>query len=241
MKRIYRTNPSTISVLIVVVFSGIAFSAPIYSQLTPAQPIGAFSSNDAGNPTDQKIADNFVITGAAATVRSLRFIGGYGLTSPPPSTPPLNALPTDAFRVVFFTDSGGAPGMPLIGGDFHVGAAVRRTPTAGPLLNGIYMPLEYQLDLGTGIALDPSTVYWMSIVNDPGANYFWDWARAGSAFDQSVASKYGDILSGPWEVFPHEGGMFFELSDRNVPEPSAVGMLLAGLLGMLWIRLIHLR
>jgi hypothetical protein len=116
------------------------YGAVIYSQTTPSQPTGAFSSNDAGGPTDQKVADNFLFSGPGpVTIRSLRFIGGYGLRNPPPpSTPPLNGLPDDDFRVVFFADSAGAPGLPLPSADFHVGLAARRTPPGGPLLNGLY-------------------------------------------------------------------------------------------------------
>ena len=124
----------------------------IYSQAVPTPPLGAYSSNDAGNPTDQKIADNFLFNSpGSVTLRSLRFIGGYGVRNPPPpSTPPLDALPDDDFRVVFFADSAAAPGSPLASGDFHVGTEVRRTPTGGPLLNALYTPLEYYVDLRCG-------------------------------------------------------------------------------------------
>jgi hypothetical protein len=212
-------------------------AAVIYSQVGPASPIGAYSSNDSGNATDQKIADNFVVnTPGPTSVRLLRFIGGYGVRNPPPSTPPLNALPPDNFRVVFFADSAGAPGLPLVGGDFHVGAPVQRTPTGGPMLNGIVMPLEYFVDLGAGITMSPSTVYWMSIVNNPGANYSWAWANTAGAYDQRVAGTLGDILVGPWNV-SSGGGMYFELSDSNIPEPTSFGVFLAGVFGIWCIRL----
>src|SRR4051794_20434984 len=48
----------------------------VYSQVVPTPPTGAFSSNDAGNATDQKIADGFQLNGiSSVTIRSLRFIG----------------------------------------------------------------------------------------------------------------------------------------------------------------------
>src|SRR4051794_19084840 len=66
----------------------------VYSQVGPSAPLGAFSSND--TPDGQKIADNFVLdTGGSSTVRSVRFVGGYGVRNPPPQTPPLDELPTD--------------------------------------------------------------------------------------------------------------------------------------------------
>jgi hypothetical protein len=209
----------------------------IYSQTTPSQPTGAYSSNDAGSPTNQKVADNFLLSGPGpVTIRSLRFIGGYGVRNPPPpSTPPLDALPDDDFGVVFFADSGGVPGVPLAGGDFQVGAAVRRTPTGGPLLNALLTPIEYSIDLGAGISLSPGSVYWVSIVDNPGNSYFWAWARAGGVFDQQVAATLGDVSIGPWNVST-SGGMFFELSDNNVPEPESFGILLAGTCGMWFVR-----
>jgi hypothetical protein len=209
----------------------------IYSQTVPSSPTGASSSNDAGTATDQKVADNFLLNGPGpATIRSLRFIGGYGLTTPPPQTPPLDAVPTDNFRVLFLTDSAGVPGLPVAGGDFQVGLPIRRTPTGGPLLNGVYTPFEYVIDLSSGITLSPSTTYWMSIVNSPGSNYFWGWARAAGVLDQKVASTFGDPTTGSWTVFT-TGGMYFELNDENVPEPGAFRIFLSAGFGVWWLRL----
>lgn len=225
-------------VVSVAAFVNPANAEVIYSQVGPSAPIGAYSSNDAGNPTDQKIADNFLFSGSGpATIRSLRFIGGYGLTTPPPSMPPLDALPPDNFRVVFFVDSAGAPGAALAGGDFHVGAGVQRTPTGGPLLNGVYTPLEYFVDLGAGITLSPSTVYWMSIVNNPGTNYGWAWARTAGVLDQQTAATFGDIATDPWSI-AGGGGMYFELRKTNVPEPNTLALwfLLSAACGMYCLR-----
>lgn len=56
------------------------WAAPIYSQVTPSEPTASFSSQD--NSGSQKAADNFVLPGTdPITIRSLRFIGGYGLTA----------------------------------------------------------------------------------------------------------------------------------------------------------------
>ncbi len=206
----------------------------IYSQLVPTPPLGAYSSIDTA--IDQKVADNFVFNAAGSvTVRSLRFVGGYVTRNPPPSTPPLDTLPTDNFRVVLFTDAAGIPGLPIPDGDFHVGAPVLRTPTGGPLLNGVDTPLEYVLDLGPGITLSPTTVYWVSIVNYAGPNNGWVWARAAGVFDQQVAATMGDFSTGPWSVGT-SGGMYFVLNDNNVPEPTSLGILLLTALGMLWAR-----
>jgi hypothetical protein len=239
MKRNNLISFFALGVTLCATVSGIAFvrrvqADVIYSQTTPSQPLGAFSSND--RPTYQKIADNFLFNGSApVTIRSLRFIGGYGVTNPPPQTPPLNALPTDNFRIVFFADSAGAPSFPLNGGNFNVGVPVDRTATGGPLLNGVVTPIEYSVDFGAGISLSPGAIYWMSIVNDPEADYFWAWARAGGVYDQQTAGTVGDITGGPWSIVTN-GGMWFELSDSNVPEPSSFGVFLAGACGMYCVR-----
>jgi hypothetical protein len=199
-------------------------AAVLYSQVTPAEPIGAYSSVDIPS-VGQKIADNFVIDAAGPfIIRSLRFIGSYGMRNPPPLTPPLNALPGDSFRVVFLGDIGNGPGMPLESGDFAIGAAIRRTPTGGPLLNGITTPMEFVVDLGNGIELNPLTKYWLSITNNPGAEYGWSWARANGVLDSLVAATFEDIDTGAWTVGSH-GGMWFELSDQNIPEPTTYVML----------------
>jgi len=206
--------------LLTVCYSGYNVQgAPIYSQTTLAEPIGAFSADV--SLTGQKIADNFLLEGSGtSTVRSLRFLGGYGVNSTPPFTPPLNALPLDNFRIVFLEDAANSPGAPLAGGDFLVTSVFARTPTGGPLLNGIFNPIEFVIDLGSGITLNEGSAYWISIGNGPGPNHGWAWARAGGVFGPELASNFSDVTTGPWNVFS-SGGMWFELNDHNIPEPSS--------------------
>lgn len=202
-------------------------AAAVYSQVTPDEPVGAYTSTN--RQAYQKIADDFLFSAAQpVTVRSLRVIGGYTSTSPPPITPPLDALPADDFRVLFLNDAAGTPGTVIAGGDFAVGTAERRHPTDGSLLNGVQYPIEYSLDLGEGITLNSSTVYWVSILNDPGADYGWQWARANGSLNQQIASTEDDVPSGPWGTFS-VGGMFFAIDDANVPEPDSTSLLLAGI------------
>ncbi|QDS99454.1 hypothetical protein HG15A2_27770 [Adhaeretor mobilis] len=194
----------------------ISQAATVYSQTNPDEPRRSFSSG-----TSQIVADNFVLTGSSQNVvRSLRFVGGYGLTMPPPLTPPLDSLPNDDFRVIFFEDAGGGPGVPVVNGDFSSPEVVVRTPRSGPLLNGIYNPIEYWLDLGEGIALSTSAVYWLSISNDAGDEHFWGWARGNYSYDANLASTFDSVESGPWQV-GSGGGMWFELNNVNVPEPAS--------------------
>jgi hypothetical protein len=219
-----------------VAVTGTVQGAVIYSQVTPAQPVGAFTSTDSDSPTAQKIADNLLLaTGAPTTVRSIFFIGGYTATMPPPITPPLDSLPADKFRVLFLSDVGGSPGTLIAGGDFAVGAPVRRTPTGGSLLNGIDNPIAYTLNLIGGFTLNPNTVYWVSLLNDPGPSYAWAWARATGSYDQQDAATYGDPRTGPWDVNT-DGGMYFGLSDANVPEPACSTILMVGVFAVSAVR-----
>ncbi|QDT01222.1 PEP-CTERM sorting domain-containing protein [Adhaeretor mobilis] len=194
-----------------------ASAATIYSQTTPSEPFAAFSSADF--PISQKSADNFLIDAAEpVTVRSLRFIGSTGVVTPTP----------DVFRVVFLEDAGGLPGAPLVGGDFDIGSPYSREPTGGPLLNGVTTPHEYIVNVPGGLVLSPGTIYWLSITNTPQPNLGWVWARADSELDQLTAATSGSVASGPWNTF-ETGGMWFELNDQTIPEPSSLLLLLASL------------
>ena len=214
---------------VVVVFLATTSSVtatPIYSQTSPVEPVGAFSSRD--TTAGQKIADNFILAGPSPiTVRSVRLIGGYGNTNPPPLNIPFDDLPDDDFRVVFLEDFGGSPGTPIVGGDFASNSVVHREPTNGRLLNGVYTPVEITINLEEGITLSPGTEYWVSITHNLGPDHGWLWARAQGVLDQQIASKK-NIIAAPWEVFT-SGGMWFELGDQNIPEPNTVTMLMVAL------------
>jgi hypothetical protein len=204
-----------------------AGAASIFSQTTPDAPWGAYGSSDKAN--SQKIADDFVLVGTTPkTVRSLRFIGGYVSTTPPPLTPPLENLPEDSFRILFYRDAAGIPGAVAPGGSFSVGSMISREPTGGPLLGGAATPLQFIVDLGSGVPLNPNEVYWLSITNNPGSEHGWVWATALGASGQ-LASTDEDLGTGPWAVGTN-GSMWFELNDANVPEPTAWRLVLAGAL-----------
>lgn len=185
---------------------------------------GLRSAATSGTTTaSQKIASDFEFDGdEAETIRSINLLGAYSLSpSQSPASPPIDALPGDAFRVLFFDDQGGLPGTVLAGGDFFVGSAAIHRPTDGELLNGLYTPIEFSLDLGDGIELNPSTRYWMSIVNDPSPNSSWVWGNARSAGDFNSAVTNEDVTSGPWNL-SIDDPMFFELDNANIPEPTTL-------------------
>lgn len=236
MNRIVFISTATICYLFAPPFAGTkdTQAAPIYGQVSPAQPIGAFTST---NRLDYpKAADSFLLSvSQPVTVRSISVIGGYTATMPPPITPPLDSLPNDDFRVVFLSDSGGSPGSPVAGGDFAIGAAAQRIPTGGLLLNGNQFPIRYTLDLGVGITLNPNAVYWISIANDPGPQFGWQWARASGIYDQYTAETENDVSAGPWNTFA-TGGMYFSLDDANVPEPACSTIVMMTLFALISIR-----
>jgi hypothetical protein len=204
--------------------ANLAVAAILYGQTSPSEPTAAFASADFA--IAQKSADNFLITGTEpVTVRSLRFIGGSGVDS----------APTDDFRVVFLEDIGGIPGAPILGGDYNIGPAYSRQPTGGPTFgsrhpdgSGGIPPQEYIINLPEGITANPGTTYWLSITNTRLPNFGWVWARADGELDQTTAAAQGNasIESGPWNTFV-TGGMWFELNDHIVPEPSSLLILLS--------------
>jgi len=224
MRRLFFLAISTVSLI------SSAKAATIYSQTTPEEPNAAFSSND--TPTGQKVADNFILSGTGPiTVRSIRFIGGY-IGTPPPITLPVDELPIDNFRVVFLEDASGSPGAPVAGGDFAITLPYGRTSTGGQMLNGVLNPIDVIANLGNGITLAPDTDYWISITNDVRPDHSWAWARAGGVFDQSTAGTDNDIALGPWDIFSN-GGMWFELNDQNVPEPTSLALLTVASVSMM--------
>lgn len=210
-----------LSLLVIVTSVATSHATSLYSQVIPSDPIGAFSSN--GDPMSQKIADDFRLdTGVSETIRSVRLIGGYSIfnqTSVP--------LPSDNFRIMFFEDVGGAPGQVIEGGDFAVGSAVKRSATGGSLLNGPFVPYEYLFDLGVGVTLPSFTRSWISVTNNTQEEVGWLWARAFGNVNASVAAT-NDFLTDPW-ILANNGGMYFELSNRAVPEPATLFVIVVAL------------
>ena len=207
------------SFTLVALYGDISWAATLYSQIAPAEPTTAFASSEF-SPTSQKIGDNFSIDAPNdVAIRSLRFIGSSGLGD----------AVQDDFRVLFFEDDTGLPGPPVPGGDYVVGQAFSRKPTGGELLNGILPPFEYAINLPQVLNLSPNTLYWLTIVNRPSPDSGWVWARADGAFDSQLASTQGDIVTGPWVHGSSSGGMWFELSDQVVPEPSSLLIVWTGL------------
>jgi len=229
MKRFKRRVLSVFSLSVVVAFLATpkcAVGTPVYSQVLPGEPVGAFSSLNA--PGLRKIADNFALNGPEpSTIRSLRFIGGA--TGVPAPSPP------DDFRIVFLDDNGGTPGTPLPGGDFAVGSAFGRKPTGGQLLNGVTEPYEYIINLASGIILSPGTTYWISISNDLLPDNGWAWARASGVLDPQTAGTRNDLIAGPWDTVT-TGGMFFELDNQFVPEPTSMALFVIALTQALLLR-----
>jgi len=194
----------------------ISRAATLYSQVLPEEPVGAFSSQD--ESSGQAVADNFLITGTVPlTVRSIRLIG-VGTGDP-------NVQPRDDFRVLFFQDAGGMPGSIVPGGDFDGGLLAVRSATGGMLINGSFEPIIYGIDLRIGLLLNPNTEYWMAVTNDPGLGFGWAWARANGVLDSQTVGTSDSFASPSWELFDN-GGMWFELSDQNIPEPSSLLLLL---------------
>lgn len=206
-----------------------AWSAPVYSQTTPAVPTASFASNDSYS-TNQRVADNFSLIGSdPLTIRSLRFIGTSG---------PISQR-SDDFRVVFLEDAAGIPGPPLTGGDFAIGSAFRRIPTGGELLNGVGVPIEYVINFPNAISLNPDTIYWISIVNDLLPTSGWSWARSNGGLDLTIASTTSDIITGPWTLGSSSGGMWFELNDQVIPEPSSFVLVLLAIAASVLPRFLH--
>lgn len=195
----------------------------LYSQTMPEEPGAAFGSINSS--TAPRLADNFLFEGTEAkTIRSVRVIGS-----------PLAAqdtLPLNSFRVVFFGTESGLPGSTLPEGDFSITDGTLQRFTNGRLLNGVGVPVEYWIDLGDGIQLEPNTEYWISVSNRPNSTDSWAWARAGGLFDQQIATTLNTGAPDLWTISGSGGGMWFELRTTNIPEPGGFILCVAGLLAI---------
>jgi len=223
----HKTIPTILLVAIAAFLVALkcAVGVPIYSQVLPEEPVGAFTSLNGS----QKIANNFMLDGPGPiTVRSLRFIGGA--TGMPTLAPP------DDFRIVFLDDNGGTPGTPLPGGDFAIGSAYSRTPTSGRLLNGVTVPFDYVINLSSEIILNSDTEYWISVTNDLLPDSGWVWARASENLGSTISTTTNDVGMGSWTISSSGGGMFFELDNQYVPESTSIALFLIALTPTAWIR-----
>jgi len=194
----------------------------IVDQAHDATLPGAFSNYDGGLATDQQVADDFSLTGAA-TLTSLSWVGQYSAAQS------ALANPVD-FRILFFADAGGLPGnVPITTVDMSAAG----TPTGGSYDSSPWLAYSIALPSLSFSSGD----FWISILEYDArtpsiGGSQWLWGRASRAGSSATRSGYADTWG------RNTGDMAFTLEGTvaGVPEPASLALCGLGILAVRSVR-----
>jgi hypothetical protein len=202
-------------VLLWLVAAGrVGFADTIYDNGPPDLSIAVLSDFKDGRQS----ADNFSLAPLASTITDVHWWGAYFFGNTP--TAP------DAFTIRVFADAGNVPAVSPLAERF-VGD-VGRTPTGQAIGSDLY---EYSAIVDP-IVLDPSTTYWLSIVNNTAADRddLWYWAVHASIGDGAVRDDEGVAWTGSGQFINPD--VAFSLTGPIVPEPSTFVLATCGTLAL---------
>ncbi len=210
-----------IVIAVVSLFSPICNASTIvYDNLDGATTTNA-TPNDLSAPLggetvdDVTLATTTTVTGINwSGLYSASFGGGDGAV----------AAADDNFQIRIYSDSGGSPGSLLQ--TFAVGNAVNRTLGINRAFSGTTIQsFDYSAEIN--FVFNGGVTHWLSILNNT--------AGDGDDFYQSVVSPGGNAFG---DLNPNDGvflsqGFELDFQLTTVPEPSSIGILALGLMGLL--------
>ncbi len=168
-----------------------------------------------GNEIWQRVADDFVL-GGAATIRRVNWWGFYHLDNPPA---------TETMRIRFY-GARASDGLPDDNNVLFEESFLdpQRTATGRTVFTGVD-PDEYiyQVDLTTPITLAATTPYWLEIVQVGDVDTHFRWEFSGPA---PIGLAFVNPGVPDWQETTFSADNAYELS--TVPEPSALGFFICG-------------
>ena len=178
--------------------------------------VGVDTMNASDSTLPNLVADDFLLQAGANVFNRIRWTGVYASGNTPNGP--------DDFTIEVYADDAGVPsaGPPLY--TFAVGQPLK-TDTGDDL--GAFDIYAYSAGIAP-LALAPGTTWWLSIVNDTGADAddFWFWAGEG---------KVGNAQERTSSQFPWTAAFLFAADFEllsEVAEPSGLGLLGIGLAGL---------
>lgn len=218
-----------VSLAVPLAFGSSACAALLFDQFGGTSACTQFRSSQLATSFASQTADDFSLT-ANATVRKIRFWGGYFNGVP---------APISSFNVLIYADAGGQPtGTP---GDptgtalhsFTVSATVVDT---GASISGASSNIfRYDFDLGAGFLATAGTTYWLAIQAAVEFPPQWGWATQLAGAGDPIAQWMPVAGLNEWRSIAHTDHAQFRLFSRTgggIPLPGAAGLAALGLFGV---------
>ncbi|ESQ11903.1 MAG: hypothetical protein N838_33235 [Thiohalocapsa sp. PB-PSB1] len=192
-------------------------AAVVYSQ-TPYKLVGATSDFSVDVGLNQQ-ADNFQLT-SASTIRGISFWGDRGALTP-----------DDMFIIRIFADITDKPNTTPLSESLL--ADLIRTPTGESIAGSpVY---AYSANLVSPFALNASTTYYLSIVNNTASTDPWSWSQLNGTVDNRRWHRAGGV-SATDEWSETTSDLAFVLTDQEVPVPAPLALIAIGGLALAMIR-----